>query len=541
MRQAPFALLAVPADLAARIGATLRRSARARAGLAFALTMILGIGYIGGAAEAIPSAVATVQRPVLPLTQAAFSTAFATNRALTAPATIRFSAPMDPGSVAAAVTVQPTTPVTLAWDASATVLTIAPRDHWVAGTFHTITVEAGALARSGQPLTRPARAVFLTRDATTAAAVATQPAGDRVAITTAFLVTFARPVSPDSLAGAVRLDPPTVGTVDQVTTDEGVTRIAFRPQRPLLPDVAYRLTVSGVRDTDGLPLQPVILAVRTAKAPAIASFRPDGGAAGVARDATLAVRFTMPMDRRSTARSLSVSTHGRSVAGTIAWAEHDTLLLFTPKVALPPASAVSMAVGVDARAAGGAPLAAAGHATFQTGGGATTGALASTKTIPASAGSAVGGGTWAAVETYYLGLMNCTRTGGWVTSTGACSSPGGRNVAPLKLDTGISSRVSRPYARKMAINNECSHFIGGNPGTRLRAAGYTSYRWAENIGCRSGSARAAVLASHLFFQSEKSYGGGHYVNLMNPAYNRVGIGVWVSGGRVRLVIDFYHS
>jgi len=41
------------------------------------------------------------------------------------------------------------------------------------------------------------------------------------------------------------------------------------------------------------------------------------------------------------------------------------------------------------------------------------------------------------VEVYYLKLMNCTRTGGWVTSTGGCSSPGGRNVAPLKLDSGI--------------------------------------------------------------------------------------------------------
>ena len=74
-----------------------------------------------------------------------------------------------------------------------------------------------------------------------------------------------------------------------------------------------------------------------------------------------------------------------------------------------------------------------------------------------------------------------------------------------------------------------------------RRAGYTSYRWAENIGCRSGDPYQAVLGSHLFFQSEKSYNGGHYVNLMNAAYNRVGIGVWVSGGRVRLVIDFYHS
>jgi uncharacterized protein YkwD len=136
--------------------------------------------------------------------------------------------------------------------------------------------------------------------------------------------------------------------------------------------------------------------------------------------------------------------------------------------------------------------------------------------------------------------MNCTRTGGWVTSTGSCSSPGGRNVAALKLDAGISSKVSRPYAKKLAVNNLCTHFSGGNPGDRLRAAGYTSYIWAENIGCRSGNPYSAVLGSHLFFQDEKSTNGGHYVNLMNAKYHRVGIGVWVSGGRVRLVVDFYH-
>ena len=144
------------------------------------------------------------------------------------------------------------------------------------------------------------------------------------------------------------------------------------------------------------------------------------------------------------------------------------------------------------------------------------------------------------LEKFALSLVNCTRTGGWVTSGGGCSSPGGRNVAPLKLDRGISTKVSRPYAKRLAVGADCSHFIGGNPGDRLRRAGYTSYRWAENIGCRSGNARGAVLGSHRFFQSEKSYSGGHYVNLMNAKYDRVGIGVWVSGGRVRLVIDFYH-
>ena len=119
------------------------------------------------------------------------------------------------------------------------------------------------------------------------------------------------------------------------------------------------------------------------------------------------------------------------------------------------------------------------------------------------------------MEAYYLKLMNCTRTGGWVTSKGSCSSPGGRAVAPLSLSGPISARVSRPYAKLLATRGICNHFIGGNPGDRLERAGFSSYRWAENLGCRSGNPYSAVLGSHLFFQSEKPYNGGHYRNLMN--------------------------
>ncbi len=135
--------------------------------------------------------------------------------------------------------------------------------------------------------------------------------------------------------------------------------------------------------------------------------------------------------------------------------------------------------------------------------------------------------------------MNCTRTGGWVTSKGSCSSPGGRDVAPLVLNSGISSKVSRPYAKLLATRGICNHFIGGNPGSRLRRAGYNSYRWGENLGCRSGNPNSAVLGSHRYFQSERPYNGGHYRNLMDARFKQVGIGVWVSGGRVRLVVDFY--
>src|SRR4029077_14196528 len=98
---------------------------------------------------------------------------------------------MDPASVAASITVEPATEVNLAWDATRTVLTISPKDRWAVGTFNTVTVRAGALAASGQPLTRPARASFVTRSATTGSASATAMIGGEVALGSDFMVTFA--------------------------------------------------------------------------------------------------------------------------------------------------------------------------------------------------------------------------------------------------------------------------------------------------------------------------------------------------------------
>ncbi|MEA2620783.1 MAG: alpha-2-macroglobulin [Chloroflexota bacterium] len=538
MRQAAVALLAVPIVFAIYLGAALRRSTLVRVSLTVGVAVALGIG-LTGTARPTPT-VARPPTPILPLTQAAFTTTFSINRGLTDPVSIRFNAPMDPASVAAAVTVEPATPVSLTWDATGTLLTVVPKDHWAVGAFHTVTVRAGALAMSGQPLTRPARVSFVTREATTDSAMATAVVGGRVALTTNFVVTFARPVDPATVATGIRLDPPTLGTVEPGPSLDGVARYLFVPAVPLQPDTAYRLFVSGVRDTDGAPLDTIVLGVRTGAGPAVIRFRPTTSTTSVARDATISVRFTQPMDRRSTARAFAVSIAGAAVTGKVSWAERDTVLIFTPNAPFPSSATVAMDVAVGARNTAGIPLAAAAHGTFQTVAAKVASAARTPSASGSTGGSAVGGGSWGAVEVYYLGLMNCTRTGGWVTSTGACSSPGGRNVAPLKLSSGISSKVSRPYAKRLAVSGACSHFIGGNPGDRLRSAGYTSYRWAENLGCRSGGARAAVLGSHLFFQSEKSYGGGHYVNMMNAAYNEVGIGVWVSGGRVRLVVDFYH-
>jgi hypothetical protein len=152
---------------------------------------------------------------------------------------------------------------------------------------------------------------------------------------------------------------------------------------------------------------------------------------------------------------------------------------------------------------------------------------------------------WYSVEQFYFGLVNCTRTGGWVLSDGTCRGYGSgaysAYVRPLRISWYISDRVSRPYAKLLATRNLCSHFANGDPGYRLRRVGLTRWTWAENIGCRDGysSSKTAVLASHLVFQSEKSSNGGHWRNIKNSAYSLIGIGVWRYGSRTRLVTDFY--
>jgi uncharacterized protein YkwD len=540
LRNAAIALLAVPILAAIYVGALLRRSVVSRLAVALGLSVILGVGVIGATTPTLTTATPPTP-PIVPLTRAAFQTVVATNTSVRQPVAIAFTTPMDPASVAAAVTVDPPTPVELTWNSARNRLTIEPATAWAPGVYHNVSVQAGALAVTGQPLARPARAAFLTRRPATATLATTIPIGKRVSVGTAFEIGFDGAVDPSTVADAVRLEPETPGTLEMTGTPRGPIRYAFVPSQPLKPDTAYKLTVSGVRDLDGLALAPQSIAVRTVKAPGVIRFRPRADATDAARDATISVRFTEPMNRQTTAKAFSVKIGGKAIKGTISWAESNTVLVFNPAAALPYKAAVVAKVDITATSATGAPMIRSVRAIFHT--------VPKPKPQPAAppaastsggGGGAVGSGSWTAVENYYLGLMNCTRQGGWVTSSGACSSPGGRNVAALKKDTGISSKVARPYAKLLATRGACTHFIGGNPGNRLARAGYSSYRWAENIGCRSGNASAAVLGSHLFFQSEKPYNGGHYVNLMNPAYDRVGIGVWVSSGRVRLVVDFYH-
>lgn len=521
----------------------LRRSVFARTSLALVMGGVLGLGVVVFSRPA--GTQATPPHQSVPLTSAEFRTALRTDVAPDAPVTVTFSTPMDRRSVEAALRVAPATEVRLAWNAANTSLTVRPTTSWATGIHHTVTIEAGALAATGRPLSGPVRAAFLTREATAARILPLERHGRRALPTTAFLLEFGHAVDLASLRAGLTIRPGIEGTIEPMGSARSGDRFVFRPAAPLKPNTVYRLRLGpDVRDAAGAPIHVSrATVVRTAALPEVVRFRPRHQTKAVERGVLLSVRFTQPMDARSTKAGFRVAIDGKKIRGTIRFAEGRTVLVFRPSQLLPFGKKVTMTVAASARSEAGLPLAkrvTARIAIMRRP--APTPSSGGSGAVPPPSGGGAGGGSWRAVEEYYLGLMNCTRTGGWVTSSGRCDSPGGRDVAPLWIHSGISSEVARPYARMLATSGACDHFVGGTPGDRLRRAGYTSYIWAENLGCRSGNPYAAVLGSHRFFQDEWDDGDptDHYTNLMNPDYDRVGIGVWVAHGNVRLVVDFYH-
>ena len=150
-------------------------------------------------------------------------------------------------------------------------------------------------------------------------------------------------------------------------------------------------------------------------------------------------------------------------------------------------------------------------------------------------------------EQYALRLLNCTRTGGWVTASGTCLGRASGKYStyrkPLRLHGGISTKVAWPWARAMVVNNVCGHSIAGKPDLvqRMRRQGFGYYSYGENVGCASSAsdAKALVLAIHRMMQAEKASGGGHWRNMKNRSFKSVGIGVATRDGRTMMVWDFY--
>ena len=314
LRKLAIALLAVPVLAIVYTSSALRRSFVARTGFAVGLGAMLALAVI---VTVRPTQVAAIPPTVdLPLTDATFRTIVATHRGLLEPVTIEFSSPMDPRSVESAVTIDPPAPVSLRWDGTTQLLTITPTTHWAPGTLHNVTVDAGALATNGMPMVSPARATFLTRNATTGTIAVTDPIGKRVGLDSSFRFVFDGPVSPAVLQAGLTVTPPLTGEIVPAEADaNGSTAFLFTPATALDPATTYEVTLSGITDAEGIAIDPVSATVKTINTPRVIRFRPVDHTTKVERDQAISVRFTRPMDRAATKAAFSVAVAGKRSRG----------------------------------------------------------------------------------------------------------------------------------------------------------------------------------------------------------------------------------
>ena len=147
-----------------------------------------------------------------------------------------------------------------------------------------------------------------------------------------------------------------------------------------------------------------------------------------------------------------------------------------------------------------------------------------------------------AQEQYALSLVNCLRTGGWVTSKGVCIDYGtGKHATyrkPLKFSERLASEISRPQTRRLARAGYLSHYLGGSISTRFKRAGITCCQYGENLGHMVTPIKGAVIWIDRAMQGEGP-GGPHYDNFRDRRYKYIGIGVWRSGRDVYVAYDFW--
>jgi uncharacterized protein YkwD len=108
------------------------------------------------------------------------------------------------------------------------------------------------------------------------------------------------------------------------------------------------------------------------------------------------------------------------------------------------------------------------------------------------------------------------------------------SLPPLTLDAGMS-RAARTHATKMLAARQLSHQFNGELSLPKRLAATTHTQLdqeGENIALDFD---AAPAHQHLMLSSP------HRANLLNPAYNVVGLGVVRNGDQLYIVQDFGHA
>jgi hypothetical protein len=539
----PAATMALPVSGLIRAANWLRRSARIQGVMvSVATALVVGVLLVGLPATQVAGQPIPTFAPMAPQADA---NSPLTDLALDVPFRIQFTKPMNEGSVESDLRIDPKVDVEFKWDATGQTLSLVPNPHWQATTSYQISVSSAATDQEGLALATSIQTSFQSGSLTAGTITATRMVGDLSSPTTAFQVTFTRPVKLATVLTRLGTNPRVdVSIVGDDPIDMASQVFTMTPKNALDTDATYFVNMAtGGVDASGSPLQYVRpLQIQTLATPAVQTFTPATGTKTYDTKQPISLRFTIAMDEKSTESALTVLGNGRGVAGSTAWSEGDTVLSFTPRRSFAIGTSVTVKLSTAARSAGGLHVTAVASSSF-TVSTPRSRSIAYTKSkIPVTGGQGTSSAPYKDMERYYLSLMNCTRTGGWVTSSGDCSTQTHHTLpsqGALALDDGISNRVSRPYAAELADLRILTHNLNGTTAHgRLAAGGYPGASWGENIASPSNAGPSGMIKIETVFQSESGYRGGHYANIMNRYFHRVGIGIWVSNS-IRVVIDFY--
>ena len=472
---------------------------------------------------------------------------------------VSFEQPMDPASVEANLDLQPATAVFGRWSSDYRTLTLRPTGRWQTDRRYVVTVAASARLAHGKELGEPQALSFTTQTAPSVAEFEVRLVSDHGQAQ----VNRRHPgnaIAYDIADGTVLGDTPLIDApVDTLTDASAQTSIriaftarmdqadvearfsiqpsvrgtfswrdnevTFTPRNRLKPDTRYAVSLVGAHDAAGNRLGGDVSFSFTTRADAeLMRFTPERHATNVqARQVIL--RFSQPMNIDSTSDAIRVVnlSSGRQVAGRVDWRNGGRELRYEFKSALPRGSLIEVSLGKAAKDRDGngvsiswtfrtRPAAAAPEQATQ------FGAAAPARSGPAAP---------ADMQEFALWQINQARAD--------------YGFAPLRLDAAVSA-VASAHAWDMLNNGYFSHtgLDGSTTASRLRAGG-VSFSWSgENICYYSGiGLRGTLEWCHATFMSEPYPGvANHIGNILSPNYNRLGVGIATSGGKVIVVWDF---
>ncbi|HLL04944.1 MAG TPA: Ig-like domain-containing protein [Myxococcaceae bacterium] len=197
--------------------------------------------------------------------------------------------------------------------------------------------------------------------------VSPAPGSSQVATSTQLVVTFSEPMN----VGTVQVSTAPQTNLSARTWSNGDSQLTLQPGELLAQNTTYSLFVDG-RDKAGNLLSGTKAYSFTTTGPApdttsptVLSNTPSASAIGVARNASITVVFSEPMDKASAQTAFAITSPTGFKAGLFTWNTSQTEMTFNPDTDFPYGAEISWEVSTAAEDLAGNTLRSAATGTFR--------------------------------------------------------------------------------------------------------------------------------------------------------------------------------